>query len=290
MSEPTMLYRFYDEVGALLYVGISARGPRRWSEHAKNRPWWHEVRSSTIEHFLTRQDALLAEGVAIRTEKPRYNKQGTSGQNAVQPQPSPQVKWDIPGARGLSVDWRSVNGPTVAPFDWRGIVLESFKFASTIYAKDSFGHTIVSASRYVHGSWVQLQFDYAYYPHYSPTQRYGGCDMQGVQQVMHMLNAESYGSEHCSYGFAPGSTVPSMWFPKNLNDWFVRMILSADCGDSTMYDLTENVVRRCAPHLPESWDVGAPRISKRDRKALCKRALHDIAIELGNISTSKVSV
>jgi hypothetical protein len=288
--EQTMLYRFFNDRKQLLYVGISARGPKRWSEHAKNRPWWHEVKSSTIEHFETRQDALLAEGVAIRTEMPLHNKRGTSTKSASLLQPQPHAKWDIEKARGLSVDWKSVIGPTVESFDWRGIVLESFNFKSTIYAKDSYGHTIVSASRYVHGPWVQLQLDYCYYPLNTPSQRYGGCDMEGVQRVMLMLSAEFYCSDEYSYGpFRPGSSVPSMWFPSILNDWFVRMVLSADYGDPTMYKLTEDVVRRCAPHLPESWDVGAPRITKRDRKALCKQALHDIAIELHDVSVSKVS-
>jgi hypothetical protein len=289
--EQTMLYRFYDKDGVLLYVGITSVGPSRWSEHRRNRPWWHEVQSSKIEHFPTRQDALLAESLAIRIESPRYNKRGTSIQESLSPQTIPHVKWDIRKARELSVDWRTVVGPTVEPLEWRELVLKSFDFKSTIYAEDSYGHTMVSASRYVHGPWVELQLDYCYHPLNTPSQRYAGCDMEGVQQVMSMLKAEFYGSDLITWGpFRPGSSIPSMWFPKILNDWFVRTILSADSGDFAMYEVTEDVVRKCAPHLPDSWDVGAIRINKRDRKALCKQALHDIATELHDVSVSKVSV
>lgn len=202
----------------------------------------------------------------------------------------PHAKWDIRKARGLSVDWRTVVGPTVEPLEWRQLELESFNFKSAIYAKDSYGDTIVSASRYVHGPWVELQLDYCYHPFNTPSQKYRGCDME-VQQVMLMLRAEFYGNDSYCYGpFRPGTSVPSMWFPKILNDWFVRMTLSADSGDSTMYQETEDVVRRCAPHLPDSWEVGAARINKRDRKALCKQALHDIATQLHDVSVNQVAV
>jgi hypothetical protein len=70
----TMLYRFFDKSGRLLYVGVSSVGPGRWKEHSKGRSWWHEVVSSTIEHYPTRQLALLAERSAIRNERPIYNK------------------------------------------------------------------------------------------------------------------------------------------------------------------------------------------------------------------------
>ncbi len=77
MSE-TMLYRFFDKNARLLYVGVSSTGPKRWKEHSKGRTWWHEVSSSTIEHFATRELALAAERTAIIAEKPVYNRQHNS--------------------------------------------------------------------------------------------------------------------------------------------------------------------------------------------------------------------
>jgi hypothetical protein len=73
-DQPTMLYRFFDSKLDLLYVGISSIGPGRWKEHSKTKPWWHEIRSSTVEHFENRRIALDAEKNAIKNENPKYNK------------------------------------------------------------------------------------------------------------------------------------------------------------------------------------------------------------------------
>jgi len=70
----TMLYRFFDESGCLLYVGISTVGPSRWKSHSKEKPWWTDVASSTVKHFTTRQAAESAEISAIKSEYPVHNK------------------------------------------------------------------------------------------------------------------------------------------------------------------------------------------------------------------------
>lgn len=69
----TSLYRFYDADGALLYVGITSRGPYRWQEHEAHRAWWALVASSRVEHFEDRDEAASAERAAIRAEKPLHN-------------------------------------------------------------------------------------------------------------------------------------------------------------------------------------------------------------------------
>jgi hypothetical protein len=43
------LYRFFDEHGALLYVGITNNPGRRWSQHETDKPWWHEVHHVELE-------------------------------------------------------------------------------------------------------------------------------------------------------------------------------------------------------------------------------------------------
>jgi GIY-YIG catalytic domain. len=69
----TALYRFFDAVGDLLYVGI-ANDPRpRWSCHAGEKRWWGEVHKKTLEWFATREEAEHAEMTAIVNEQPRYN-------------------------------------------------------------------------------------------------------------------------------------------------------------------------------------------------------------------------
>lgn len=70
---PTTLYRFFDADDRLLYVGITSRGPSRWSEHRANRPWWHAVVRSTMTHYPTRAAAVIAEMHAIQTEHPLHN-------------------------------------------------------------------------------------------------------------------------------------------------------------------------------------------------------------------------
>lgn len=75
----TTLYRFYDDIGTLLYVGITDRGPRRWREHMRDKDWWDQVATVRLESFDSRKDAETAELEAIRAEEPLFNIQGASG-------------------------------------------------------------------------------------------------------------------------------------------------------------------------------------------------------------------
>jgi predicted GIY-YIG superfamily endonuclease len=75
----TALYRFRDEHGGLLYVGIAEDPDRRQAEHATRKAWWPEVFDHTVEWHPTRELALVAEAAAIRTERPRYNIQHNKG-------------------------------------------------------------------------------------------------------------------------------------------------------------------------------------------------------------------
>jgi hypothetical protein len=63
----------YDELGGLLYVGISVNPLVRYGQHRLDKHWWSDVRSITIEHFPDRMAAEAAELDAIEEEKPRYN-------------------------------------------------------------------------------------------------------------------------------------------------------------------------------------------------------------------------
>jgi predicted GIY-YIG superfamily endonuclease len=69
----TTLYRFYDKDGALLYVGITSRGPNRWRDHEDSRAWWSTVAMSRVEQYPNRAEALAAERAAIRAERPIHN-------------------------------------------------------------------------------------------------------------------------------------------------------------------------------------------------------------------------
>jgi predicted GIY-YIG superfamily endonuclease len=73
----TALYRFFDADGALLYVGITADVGQRWAAHERDKPWWPDVVTKTIEWHATRPAALAAELAAIKAEAPRYNVAGS---------------------------------------------------------------------------------------------------------------------------------------------------------------------------------------------------------------------
>lgn len=67
------VYRLYSKSGELLYVGISDKPTRRWTQHEARKPWYPEVHASTVEWHPTREAALSYERRAIRIERPRYN-------------------------------------------------------------------------------------------------------------------------------------------------------------------------------------------------------------------------
>lgn len=69
----TAVYRLYDQSGVLLYVGISDKPTRRWTQHESGKPWYSEVHTSTVEWHPNREAALWHERRAIRIEGPRYN-------------------------------------------------------------------------------------------------------------------------------------------------------------------------------------------------------------------------
>ncbi len=69
----TTLYRFYDEAGALLYVGITGDTGRRIAQHNREKDWWNHVTNIRIEYHDYRYLALQAERTAIVTEYPMYN-------------------------------------------------------------------------------------------------------------------------------------------------------------------------------------------------------------------------
>lgn len=101
-DQVTALYRFYSDSGELLYVGISDNPARRWREHGAAKPWWHEVASTTIERYASRELADSAERSAIRSESPRYNRT----HNPTPGRPGPVVAAQVPtptGYRGVAV-------------------------------------------------------------------------------------------------------------------------------------------------------------------------------------------
>lgn len=71
----TDLYRHYDNSGCLLYVGVSLNVFQRHKQHKVHAHWIDDVSRVDVEKFSSRQEALAAERLAIRTENPKHNLQ-----------------------------------------------------------------------------------------------------------------------------------------------------------------------------------------------------------------------
>lgn len=67
------LYRFYDALGDLLYVGISWNPGRRWEAHRKTSRWWGEAVRAEVDVYPHEGDALEAEKAWIRNALPTHN-------------------------------------------------------------------------------------------------------------------------------------------------------------------------------------------------------------------------
>lgn len=74
------LYRYYNDQGRLIYVGISIDPERRMKEH---RGMHRQIADVSIEAFPDRRSALAAELEAIRTEWPLYNDHGNPDKSLV---------------------------------------------------------------------------------------------------------------------------------------------------------------------------------------------------------------
>lgn len=67
------LYRHFDAIGQLLYVGISNNAIARYMAHRRDSHWSLDIATITIEHYRTRAEAEAAEAIAIVEERPRHN-------------------------------------------------------------------------------------------------------------------------------------------------------------------------------------------------------------------------
>jgi hypothetical protein len=69
------VYRHWDADGQLLYVGFTMDFVGRQRTHQYVAPWRYEVALVTLEEYLLRDEALVAEARAIRDEQPVHNRQ-----------------------------------------------------------------------------------------------------------------------------------------------------------------------------------------------------------------------
>lgn len=72
---PASVYRYYDDDGMLIYVGMTKRGVLRNFEHAALKEWWPFVSKQEVDHYPSCEAALSAERLAIQTYRPPFNHQ-----------------------------------------------------------------------------------------------------------------------------------------------------------------------------------------------------------------------
>ena len=76
MVSQNALYRYFDAVDRLIYVGKSGNVASRNSGHIKRSEWIQFAVRSTFERFPTPEELSEAERKAIATEHPIFNIQG----------------------------------------------------------------------------------------------------------------------------------------------------------------------------------------------------------------------
>jgi hypothetical protein len=102
LSRTFRLYRFYDEAGTLLYVGITGRLPfRRLMEHVCDKPWAAQMARWEVDPrvFASEAEVLAAEKAAIIAERPRWNiaHNGNNPVRVTPMRPAPQRRPSAPG-------------------------------------------------------------------------------------------------------------------------------------------------------------------------------------------------
>ena len=68
-----VIYRMYNRMGDLLYIGKSVRIDERIHDHANNKEWWKEISNITLEH-VDPENLDELEILYIQRENPLYNK------------------------------------------------------------------------------------------------------------------------------------------------------------------------------------------------------------------------
>lgn len=99
----TSLYRYFNNAGELLYVGISINAIYRLGQHKENAEWFGFIDRIEIEKFENLKLALEAEKTAIQGEKPLYN---IAHQGAAEEEQnigdSPSMQCKLAGLAGLA--------------------------------------------------------------------------------------------------------------------------------------------------------------------------------------------
>lgn len=106
------LYRYFGEDDRLLYVGASHHPFRRETQHELARDMT-EVRYIELEWFPSKEDALKAEAVAIKRERPEWNEVHQRKPRRLSHTYEPQ------GVPGYNRSWRcfAIGDVPLGPYD-----------------------------------------------------------------------------------------------------------------------------------------------------------------------------
>lgn len=72
-EDPCCLYRFFDDAGAVIYVGITHDPATRMRAHYGKQPWAGEIARSELAWHPNKAAAQCAERAAVEQFNPRYN-------------------------------------------------------------------------------------------------------------------------------------------------------------------------------------------------------------------------
>lgn len=75
----TAVYRFYDDLGDLLYVGVAWNPFKRWATHRRRSGWHGSARRVVVEVYRSEREALRIEREWIRNAEPTWNIRSRSG-------------------------------------------------------------------------------------------------------------------------------------------------------------------------------------------------------------------
>jgi len=73
-DKPHAIYRLFDADDNLLYIGCSATPGRRFQKHLYDQAWRYEISRIELEWRPAWLDGRRAEMIAIRDERPKYNR------------------------------------------------------------------------------------------------------------------------------------------------------------------------------------------------------------------------
>lgn len=110
LEQVTSLYRHFDEGGRLLYVGISLSAMNRLATHMSASDWRHQIATVKIETHPTRAAALAAEALAIKAERPIWNKSGRASKAGLPTDQFPASFYDGEGTPVLAMTITDTEG------------------------------------------------------------------------------------------------------------------------------------------------------------------------------------